>query len=82
MKRHSSIFPCLFLASALSAAPLSPGWLANPPPEDPVPEDCECRCGCSFAYDREKGTFERVAAMEGVCRPLFVKFNTRKGQLG
>ena len=46
MKRHGSIFPCLFLASALSAAPLSPGWLANPPPEDPVPEDCECRCGC------------------------------------
>ena len=44
MKRHGSIF--LFLASALPAAPLSPGWPANPPPADPVPEDCECRCGC------------------------------------
>ena len=52
MKRHGSIFRCLLLASALSAAPLSPGWLANPPPENPVPEDCECRCGrCETVSD-------------------------------
>ncbi len=31
----------------------------------------------SYAYDREKGSFERVAAMEGIYRPLFFKFNLK-----
>lgn len=30
----------------------------------------------SFAYDRAKGTFDLVASMEGVYRPLFFKFKT------
>ena len=35
---------------------------------------------CSFAYDRAKGTFERVAVMEGVYRPLFFAFNLRSAR--
>ena len=31
----------------------------------------------SYAYDREKGSFSRLATMEGIHRPLFVKFNLR-----
>jgi 6-phosphogluconolactonase len=36
---------------------------------------------CSFAYDRAKGSFERVAAMEGVYRPLFFAFNLRTARV-
>ncbi|MGN0847432.1 MAG: lactonase family protein [Kiritimatiellia bacterium] len=31
----------------------------------------------SFAYDKAKGSFDLVASMEGVYRPLFFKFKTR-----
>ena len=31
----------------------------------------------SFAYDRAKGTFDLVASMEGVYRPLFFTFKTK-----
>lgn len=40
----------------------------------------ESWCLASFAYDRVKGTLNRVASMEGVYRPLYFKFNLRSAR--
>ena len=34
----------------------------------------------SYAYDKSKGTFAKVAQMEGVYRPLFVTFNLKSAR--